>query len=675
MASPNLTPPPRLSHDDYDDELMNSPHTNVSEIKIPLDQVDGDQEDGEENTGTDYGECNSNSKGVFLTWDDLWVSVPNGKKGCKAILQGLTGYARPGELLAIMGPSGCGKSTLLDALAGRLDTKSKQMGEILVNGRMQQLAYGTSAYVTQDNILTWTLTTREAVYYSAQLQLPNTMSKAEKIDRADRTIREMGLQSCIDTRIGGWGSKGLSGGQQKRVSICIEILTRPKLLFLDEPTSGLDSAASYYVMNRIAELAKEYGMTVVASMHQPSTEVCKLLDNLCLLSLGRTIYFGPSIAVNQFFARNGFLSPGLQNPVDHYLRMINTDFDEDIESAADGKTTTKEVIDKLVESYTSSDTYDLILREVAQINGQQIGVVEKKRRRGSFFIQCLVLTERSFVNMHRDLGYYWLRLAIYITLAFGLGTVFYNVGNSYTSINARASMLMFVASLLTLMSIGGFPSFVEEIKVFQRERLNGHYGVAAFVVSNTASSVLFLCLIAVIPGVIVYYLVGLQRGTERFLYFIMVLFASIMLVEGLMMIVASLVPNFLMGLIIGAGTQGVMMLSGGFFRLPHDLPSIFWKYPIYYTSFHRYAYQGLYKNEFEGLKFPSNELMKGGSSSIDGETILRHTWQVEMGYSKWIDLAVLFLMVILYRLLFFGIIKVGERIKPLVKRFYVGLFL
>ena len=92
----------------------------------------------------------------------------------------------------------------------------------------------------QEDILPWTLTVREAVYYSAQLQLPNSMSKAEKKDRAERTIREMGLQDSINTRIGGWGSKGLSGGQKRRVSICIEILTRPKLLFLDEPTSGLD---------------------------------------------------------------------------------------------------------------------------------------------------------------------------------------------------------------------------------------------------------------------------------------------------------------------------------------------------------------------------------------------------------------------------------------------------
>lgn len=162
--------------------------------------------------------------------------------------------------------------------------------------------------MTQEDILTWTLTVREAVYYSAELQLPNLMPRAEKKERAERIIREMGLQDSMNTRIGGFGSNGLSGGQKRRVSICIEILTCPKLLFLDEPTSGLDSAASFYVTSQIVKLARQYEMTVVASIHQPSSEVFELFDNLCLLSLGRTIYFGPSNAscqvIAQLFQRN-----------------------------------------------------------------------------------------------------------------------------------------------------------------------------------------------------------------------------------------------------------------------------------------------------------------------------------------------------------------------------------
>jgi hypothetical protein len=137
-----------------------------------------------------------------------------------------------------------------------------------------------------------------------------------------------------------------------------------------------------------------------------------------------------------------------------------------------------------------------------------------------------------------------------------------------------------------------------------------------------------------------------------------------MLVESLMMTVASMVPNFLMGIITGAGIQAFMVLGGGFFRLPNDLPQPFWKYPMYYIAFHKYAYQGMFKNEFEGLTFPSNQA--GGPRTIPGEQILRDRWQVEMGVSKWVDLAILLGMVVLYRILFLVIIKTTEKIKPII---------
>ena len=198
-------------------------------------------------------------------------------------------------------------------------------------------------------------------------------------------------------------------------------------------------------------------------------------------------------------------------------------------------------------------------------------------------------------------------------------------------------------------------------QIFGRERLNGHYGVGAYVIGNTFSSLPYLLIISLLPGAIAYYLVGLQKSFEHFAYFSLVLFVCMMLVESLMMIVASIVPDFLMGIITGAGIQGVMMLNGGFFRLPNDLPNPFWRYPMYYIAFHKYANQGFYKNEFEGLTFPNN--LANGPPTITGEEILRNTWQVEMGYSKWIDLAILFGMVVLYRLIFLVIVKTIEKVK------------
>ncbi|KAI3896292.1 hypothetical protein MKW92_023054 [Papaver armeniacum] len=619
--------------------------------------------------------------GVLLTWEDLWVTVPSSGSGSstdnngRALLQGLNGYAQPSEILAIMGPSGSGKSTLLDALAGRLASNTRQSGSIKVNGRKQALAFGTSAYVTQDDTLTTTLTVKETVYYSAMLQLPESMTSSEKKDRAETTIRDMGLQEAMNTTIGGWSSKGLSGGQKRRVSICKEILTRPKLLFLDEPTSGLDSAASYHVMARILKLTQQCGMAVIASIHQPSSEVFALFHNLCLLSAGKTVYFGRASVAHEFFALNGFPCPSLQNPSDHYLRTINKDFDqlslfedEDIEQGfvENKPATAEEAINILVESYKSSQFFQQVKHRISEISSKEGRILEKGSQ-ASFLTQSFILTRRSFVNMNRDLGYYWLRLGIYVSLCLCIGMIFHDIGHSFGSIQARGAMLMFVASLLTIMSVGGFPSFVEDMMIFGRERLNGHYGVAAFVVGNTLSSIPYLLLISIIPGAIAYYLVGLHKGVDHFLFFVLVIFVSVMLVESLMMVVACMVPNYLLGIIIGAGIQGTMTLNAGFFRLPADLPNVFWKYPMYYIAFHRYANEGLYKNEFEGLSFPRNQC--NGSSTITGEEIIENIWQMPMGYSKWIDLAVLFGMVVLYRLMFFGIIKMSEKLKPILRSF------
>lgn len=200
--------------------------------------------------------------------------------------------------------------------------------------------------------------------------------------------------------------------------------------------------------------------------------------------------------------------------------------------------------------------------------------------------------------------------------------------------------------------------------------MNGHYGVSAFVVGNTFSSIPYFLIISLIPGAIAYYLVGLQKSFDHFAYFALLLFVTMMLVESLMMIVASVMPDFLMGIITGAGIQGVMMLNGGFFRLPNDLPKPFWRYPMYYIAFHKYANEGFYKNEFEGLTFPNNQAE--GPPTINGKEILRSVWQVQMGYSKWVDLAILFGMVIVYRLMFLGIIKFTEKVVPIIKALMVA---
>lgn len=397
---------------------------------------------------------------VRLTWVDIWVTtVRHGSK--QAILQGLTGYAEPGSIMAIMGPSGSGKSTVLDTLAGRLAKNTTQTGDILLNGhRKSTLSYGTAAYVTQTDELIGTLTVRETMYYSADLRLPSNMSHADKKALVDSTIQEMGLFDCRHTPVGNWHLRGLSGGEKRRLSIALEILTRPRLLFLDEPTSGLDSAAAFFVVTTLRNLARD-GRTVIASIHQPSSEVFELFDNLTLLSGGKLIFFGEAKAANEHFTTAGFPCPSLRNPSDHFLRAINSDFDQvksnfncssnfrDLERVDMlDKMSTNQVVRILSDSYQNSEYAAAAMSRINEILQMQGTVLEGSGSEASFLKQCSTLTRRSFVNMSRDIGYYWLRLVIYITLSLCLGSIFLHLDFSYSSI-----MVLFPSSWLFILQV------------------------------------------------------------------------------------------------------------------------------------------------------------------------------------------------------------------------------
>ncbi|KAL3675461.1 hypothetical protein R1sor_025409 [Riccia sorocarpa] len=566
-----------------------------------------------------------------LSWNNLSVYVNNESK----ILHDLSGYVEPGRVCAIMGPSGCGKSTLLDCLAGRTSKNITVTGDIRLNGRKQKISYGTAAYLPQEYDLLGTLTVSETIYYSAKLRLPSNTSAKDLKRIVKNAIEQVGLEHSVHTHIGNWHRRGLSGGEKRRVSIAIALLTRPRLLFLDEPTSGLDSASSQ-------------------------------------------VYFGNQPGALKFFERAGFPCPTLQNPADHYLRCINSDFDtvkkslktvhslprHDVDLEEDiylPMPNVSDVVKTLTGAYESNEK-PAVLAHIEEMNKQEGAVLDARGSEASYFTQALTLTRRSFTNMNRDVGYYWLRLGIYIVLCLAVGTIFFNAGDSYTAITARAACMAFIVAFLTFMSVGGSPSFIEDIKVFTMERQNGHYGVSAFVIGNSLSSIPFLFLISLISTIIAYLLVDLHHGAEFFFYFVLTLFACLLVVERFMMAIASMVSNFLMGIIIGAGIQGIFILVTGFFRLPDDLPDPVWRYPMFYIAFHPYAFQGMLENDFTGQTF----------ENINGPTFLRdyilgQLYQVTVSRSKWWNFAILLLMAVGYRMIFYLLIRFSESLLPSIR--------
>ncbi|EFJ19130.1 ATP-binding cassette transporter [Selaginella moellendorffii] len=593
-----------------------------------------------------------------VAWKDLSVSASNGR----VLLESMCGYAQSGQITAIMGPSGSGKSTLLDALAGRLAKNARREGSIFVNGNLQtNMRHGTAAYVKQEDVLLGTLTVLETITYSAQLRLPHSLPRSQKMEMVESVITEMGLGDCKHTVVGGWFSHGLSGGEKRRVSIALEILTQPSLLFMDEPTSGLDSASAFYVIKTIKNLATSK-RTVIMSIHQPSSEVFEQFDNLCLLSQGALVYFGDAMEASTFFESAGFPCPLQRNPSDHYLRVINSDFDnvqnkfkEDIETQE--KVPASEAIKVLTNTFQNLHLRSLHTK-VDILCVTKVNLLDSLCDTPGVLHQLSTLTRRSFINMTRDIGYYWLRIFVYFMLSIVIGSIYFNVGTKYNSIAARIGCMAFIGKFLTFMSIGGFPSFIEEIKVFNHEKQNGYYGPIVFTLANTLSSIPYLLLISLISTSVFYNMVKLHPGFDHFIFFVLNLFASVSVVESLMMCVASIVPNFLMGIITGSGILGLFMLVDGFFKLANELPKGFWKYPMHYIAFQTYLLQGLYENDFQGLEFDNNDIFGG---KLSGTTILKQ-YQVDLSRSKWLNFIILLSMILVYRAIFITIIKLTQLI-------------
>ncbi|MFJ8492559.1 FHA domain-containing protein [Streptomyces sp. NPDC094038] len=233
--------------------------------------------DGELQEYVDTGE-------VSLDVQELTVAVDHGRR---ILLDHVSFPVGEKCLLAVVGPSGAGKSTLLNALTGQ---RPAEHGTVLYDGRDLYRDYAELrqriGLVPQDDILHVQLTVRSALTYAAELRFPEDTAKAERRQRVDEVLRELGLEQRAEQPV-----HSLSGGQRKRVSVALELLTKPSLLFLDEPTSGLDPGMDRSVMNMLRGLADD-GRTVIVVTHSVlSLDVCDRL--LVLAPGGRTAYFGP----------------------------------------------------------------------------------------------------------------------------------------------------------------------------------------------------------------------------------------------------------------------------------------------------------------------------------------------------------------------------------------------
>ena len=265
-----------------------------------------------------------NIKGVELDFQDinLYVSVA-GKEF--QVLKNVCGVVKQKSMVALMGGSGAGKTSLLNTLCGRAFYATRISGTLKINGKEDKMEnyQDIIGFVPQDDIVHGDLTVYENLLYSGLFRLPFDTPFEEIEDLADQILEELQMTHIRDSLVGTQDTRGISGGQKKRVNIGWELMARPKILFLDEPTSGLDAASSSVALSALKRLAKR-GTTVVTVIHQPRYSIFEMFDNVLLLGKGGQVaYQGKPNNVVPYFNNLGFSLPFGENPADWMLDITS----------------------------------------------------------------------------------------------------------------------------------------------------------------------------------------------------------------------------------------------------------------------------------------------------------------------------------------------------------------
>ncbi|KAG7378530.1 hypothetical protein PHYPSEUDO_009943 [Phytophthora pseudosyringae] len=531
-----------------------------------------------------------------LSWSKLSYTVNTNKKtathpdGKKTILTNVTGRCAPGELTAVMGPSGSGKTTLLDILADRISSGTIS-GDIALNGETRHLKTfrAVSSYVAQEDSLLGSFTVRETLEMAAKLSLPCSVTQHQVVERVQTVIDEMGLRVCEHALVGDMFRKGISGGQKRRLSIAIELLSEPSILLLDEPTSGLDSASTYNVMKFVSRLCTE-NMTVVCTIHQPSSLVYDMFTNVVILTAGETVYFGPRLDVLSHFASLGYVCPDHEDPAEHYISTANTDF----EGHGD--------IPLLVSGYAASP---IAARVQVAIHADATGLHAARaleRVPNSPLRQLVVLLERNLLDNVRNPGIFWVRLVMYTVLSFMMGTMFLS-SNKRIVPHDVVYLLTYANCFLVFMSIAVLPFFIEQRAVFLRERANSNLNVFSYVLANFLGALPGIFLIALSSTLLVGYLAGLHS----YGIFLLIVFLSLVVAESLMHLVAACVSHFIIGMAIGAAVFGWFILCMGLFVPRPAIPG-YWIWG-HYLGFLSYGFEALMHNQFYNDPSPASRLI------------------------------------------------------------------
>ncbi|KTF76382.1 hypothetical protein cypCar_00034084 [Cyprinus carpio] len=454
-----------------------------------------------------------------------------------------------------------------------------------------------------NDILMGTLTVRENLAFSANLRLSRKeYSSADKQMRVDSVIQELGLNDCADTKIGTMFLRGVSGGEKKRCSIGMELITAPSLLFLDEPTTGLDANTANSIMELLQKLSKK-GKTVIFSIHQPRYSIFSQFDHLTLINKGEITYAGAANRAISYFEDLGYKCEPFNNPADFFLDVTNGTVLPQIHNNKSEKCSNS---DEMVENdnplaviYRKSPNFLNVKDRLTHISDALDPEVTKGDRVGyatPFYYQLMLVSGRTIRNILRNPQTSYAQLFLNIFFGILVGLIYYQI-----------------------------PHTLPEALQNSHENSSGFYRTSVYFLSKVFADLLPNRILPVfIFSAIPYFMMGLKPDVEVFFLYCVTLSMVSLSAVSLAFLVSASVGSFAMANILIALPYVVMMVFGGFLVNLNSMLS--WMSWLKWASIFRYGYNALAIIELKGQVFTSNY------TSMTGDMYLDHQ---EIDYSLW----------------------------------------
>ncbi|CCI40641.1 unnamed protein product [Albugo candida] len=549
----------------------------------------------------------------------------------KIILHGISGQLQCGKVMGLLGPSGSGKSSLLNTLAGVSNGSCEITGEVLIDQhKITKSMRKTSAYVHQDVTLFSTLTVRECITYSAQLRLSPRVSESNKKELIESIISELNLHKVADSRIGSSDSKrGISGGEQRRVGIGMELVTSPQMIFLDEPTSGLDSASANSLVQLIRRLA-DHGRIIIMSIHQPSVDSFLALDRIMLLAEGRLLYQGAPLCAKAYFEARGYEFPENGSIAEYLLNIASKPegltYDPSTVEIESVSTTLSSRSNEFKSSEFDRKQFDSIdqspleeARDTAKhcdvTNGYNLIVttkcVTKKDIDAAYsmersrLMELRVLFWRSGLNLIRHRSLFQLHMLLSVLLGLVGGFIFNHVTDDLAGFQNRSGAFYFILTFFGFASLSSMDIFLAERSIFIRETGALYYTPSSYFIAKSALDSVFLRILpATAFGCIFYWIMGLQAESSRFLLFLLTVVLFNLCAGSITIFVGTVTRSVGVANLVSIIILLVMLLFGGFLLNNDTMPgAVAW---LKHISAFNYGFETLMTNELRGIVLTFN---------------------------------------------------------------------